>query len=328
MAGFSRARTIFIFVGALAAGIVTAQHSPIIRVPVRLVTVPTLVLDNSGKAVEGLEPKDFRVYDNDRAQNFRLDSDAPALSIAIAIQTSQAVRQYLPEVKKAANLLEDSLAGETGETAILAYDDGVTLLKPVAGGDLTSAFAKLSPGGESACLFDAGLEAVKLLGELPPSRTKILLLVGQPNDHGSKAKLSALREASDRLNVSVYTLTLPEYGKSFVADTFSFSKPAGGGVGASVELTKLIPALKRGTAVKEGHDPFSMLTAQTGGIQIHFRKQKELEDGIIAMGTVLRSSYLLSYSPDSHGSGYHKITVAVDVPATVHARPGYKMSGQ
>ena len=45
-----------------------------------------------------------------------------------------------------------------------------------------------------------------------------------------------------------------------------------------------------------------MLTAATGGTQLHFRKQSQLEDGIAAIGIELRSAYLLSYYPNSPGS--------------------------
>ena len=319
-------RAILPLAAAALAG--AAQQTPTIRVPVRLVTVPVLVLDTSGRAVGGLAPKDFRVYDEGHAQSFRLNRDAPALSIAIAVQTSQGVRQYLPEIQKTAALLENSLAAETGETAILSYGNEVTVLKPFGSGGVSSAFAKLTPGGEKACLSDAGMEAVRLVAERPPSRSRILLLIGQPVDVGSKVKLDTLWQAADRLNVTVYGIAVPIYGKSFVSDTFSFSKPTGGGVSASVELTKLLPALKHRTAAKERHDPLSILTSQTGGIETRFRKQKELEDGIIGMGTVLRSSYVLSYSPDSQALGYHKVSVSVDVPeAQVHARPGYQRNG-
>jgi len=69
------------------------------------------------------------------------------------------------------------------------------------------------------------------------------------------------------------------------------------------------------------------LTAATGGTQIHFRRQNELEDAIATIGVELRSAYLLSYSPSSTEIGYHTVDVRVDVPgARAYARPGYWMS--
>ncbi len=69
---------------------------------------------------------------------------------------------------------------------------------------------------------------------------------------------------------------------------------------------------------------FPLLTVATGGIQLHFRRQKELENAIIGLGDALRSRYFLSYRPNRYDVGFHKVLVRVDIPAaTVYARPGY-----
>jgi hypothetical protein len=62
-------------------------------------------------------------------------------------------------------------------------------------------------------------------------------------------------------------------------------------------------------------------------LQLHFRKQKQLEDAIIAMGDALRSRYFLSFTPDAVDDGFHTISVQVDMPGvTVYARPSYRAS--
>jgi len=86
----------------------------------------------------------------------------------------------------------------------------------------------------------------------------------------------------------------------------------------------LIAVLGRSGAAEKGADPFSVLTAATGGTQMHFRKQGELEGAIAALGVQLRSAYLLSYYPSSTEAGYHTIHVDVNVPgAKAWSRPGY-----
>jgi hypothetical protein len=58
---------------------------------------------------------------------------------------------------------------------------------------------------------------------------------------------------------------------------------------------------------------------------VHFRKRSQLENALIALGGALHSVYLLSYAPQPLTSGYHTISVKVDVPgATTHARLGYQ----
>jgi hypothetical protein len=100
--------------------------------------------------------------------------------------------------------------------------------------------------------------------------------------------------------------------------------PKQGGFTASVNLGKLISVLNQRSKVETSVDPFSVLTAATGGTQLHFRKPKEFENALATIGMELRSVYQLNYYPSSGESGYHKIRIEVNMPgATAYARPGY-----
>jgi VWFA-related protein len=317
------------FAALFLAGTVLAQQSSIIKVPVRFVTVPTLVFSEQGKLISGLESKDFELYDDGHPQIFKLDSDISRYAIVVAVQASQSVRAYLPFIDKVGSTLENSLQAQTGEAAVLEYEDDVTILKQFGSGDVESAIRKITAGGEKVRMLDAAARAITLLNELPPSFSRILLLIGQSYDSGSSTKLSSVLGAAESEGVSVFTLTLPIFGKNFVSDTFALNGLPDqfykGGYVASVELTKLGPALKRSAKAKENRDPFALLTAQTGGMMVHFRKQSQLENALIALGGALHSAYLLSYAPQPLTSGYHTISVKVDLPgATTHARLGYQ----
>ncbi len=135
-------------------------------------------------------------------------------------------------------------------------------------------------------------------------------------DSGSEASLASLKEQAEIENVTVYALTLPQFGKAFVSDTVKVSgvsQEEKGGFKAGLDLGKLIEVLGHSSKAEEAADPFSILTAATGGTQLHFRKQHELESEIATIGVELRSAYLLSYYPVSTEPGYHTINVEVDV---------------
>jgi len=69
------------------------------------------------------------------------------------------------------------------------------------------------------------------------------------------------------------------------------------------------------------------LIASTGGTELHFHQQTELENAIGRLGVELRSAYLLSYYPSSDDAGQHTISVEVSVPgAHTQNRPGYFLS--
>ncbi len=305
---------------------VFAQQSPTIKVPVRLVAVPTLVFSQTGDLLTGLDAASFHLTDNGHSQHFRFESISAPVSLVLAIQSSEAVRDYLPVISKAASTIENSLLGANGQGAVLSYDSEVTLLKAFSGtGDLESAIRKVKPGNEPAHLIDAGLNAIQLLKTCPPANTKLLIFIGQPYDSGSSAKFATLTAAAERENATIFALALPLSGKTFVSDTFHLGGRLGGYV-VGVELTKLGPALKRTAKIAAKSDPFALLTTQTGGLELHFRKQKDLENAVIALGAALHTTYTLTYSPDPLTPGYHAISVTTNIPGAIaHARAGYQI---
>jgi VWFA-related protein len=315
---------------ALTLGLVSllaAQQIPTIRVPVRLVTLPALVFSRESRLLPGLQLADFRVLDNGRPQAARLDTASTPVSIAIAIQVNQDVRQYVPFIAKTGSTLDALLVGASGEAAVLTYGSEVKVVRPFRPGDVQSALRSISPGGRPARMLDAGMRAVTLLSQRPPSRARILLFIGQPMDSGSESTLASVRDAAEKANVAVYALTLPEFGKAFVSDTFSLqglsSRQDRGGFKAGVDA-RLFSVLNRSASAAAAADPFSILAAATGGTQFRFRRQRQLEDAIAVIGVELRSAYLLTYYPDSAEAGYHTVKIEVNVPgAKVYSRPGY-----
>jgi len=319
-----------VFLVVIFACLARAQ-TPTIRVPVRLVTAPTLVFSSDDHLVFGLEERHFHVFDNGRNQKAAVDTDYAPVSIAVAIQSSQNVRAYLRFIAKVGSAVDALLVGETGESAVLTYADEVKVVKPFGGGDTQSAMQHLSVSGKHARALDAGAQAIRLLKDRSQRRARVLLFIGQPMDDGSGFTTSMLRDEAERENVSVYVLTLPEAGKDFVSDTFSLeglsSTADRGGFKVGADMRRLVPALARSSAAAAKTDPLSVLTSATGGTSFHVRTQRELEDGIGLIGVALRSAYVLSYAPSSRETGYHAIRVEVAVPgAKVYARPGYRMN--
>jgi hypothetical protein len=185
---------------------------------------------------------------------------------------------------------------------------------------------KLSTSGRESRLLDAAARAMDLLKQRPASRARLLLLIGQPMDSGSETTLAAIREQAERENVIVFALALPELDKAFVSDTVTLEglPRERGGFRTGIDLKNLITVLDHAAAAQHSSDPFSVLTAATGGTQIHFRKQNELERALAAIGVQIRSAYVLSYSPEPADAGYHSIIVEAGVAgAKLYARPGY-----
>ena len=305
------------------------QQTPTIRVPVRLVSVPTLVASKEGKYVPGLLATDFHLFDNGREKAFTLDTYSASLSLAVAVEVDQNVRDYVPFISRVGNLIESAVAAEGGETALLTYNDEVAVAKSFENGELSVVLRKITPSGHGAKMVDAGMKAVELLATRDPSHSRVLLLIGQPVDDGSKGKVDELLVKAEEYNVQIYTLRLPLLNKAFVSDSFQLrglpDQGWHGGYQASIELTRAIPALRHAAKAGDQKDPFSFLAIATGGLQLSFRKQGQLENDLIAMGDALRSRYVLNFVPESDSVSYHRIKVTASIPgATVYARPGYR----
>jgi hypothetical protein len=227
----------------LAALLSLGQSPPLIRVPVRLVVAPTLVLSANGQVITGLDADKFDLLDNGRSQQFRLDIEPEPPSVAIAIQANNAVSDYLPFVAKTGSVVESLLLGANGKAAVLSYGDDVKLIAAFDSDDVGDAFAKLSASGRDARMFDAAERAIQILKTEPAGRARVLLLIGQPYDKGSTETLAKVMRDTAAENIQIYALVLPLAGKKFVADTFHFPGMAsqGGGVAVGVEMTSLSP---------------------------------------------------------------------------------------
>lgn len=264
-----------------------AQDVPVIRVPVRLVAVPTLVYSKDNQLIPGLKKGDFRVLDNGIPQAVHLDPDNAPVSVVIAIQANRDVRETARFIAKVGSVMDAHLVGETGRAAVIAYNDEIKVLKPFGSGDVHWAFRAVAVTGTQARTIDAGMEAIAMLKERPRTQARVLLFIGQGTDRGSKANWATLEQEADRENVSIYLLNSSE----------------------------------------SANDPLSPLIAATGGAQLHFHRQPELENAIGVLGVQLRSAYQLSYYPSSADAGRHTISVEVLVPgAKTRARPGYTLS--
>jgi hypothetical protein len=270
--------------------VLVAQDASVIRVPVRLVAVPTLVFSNENKLIPGLRKSDFRILDNGIPQVLDLDTDDAPVSVVIAIQTNLDARAWVRFVIRVGSVMDAHLVGATGRAAVIGYASDINTLKPFGSGDVRDAFRALAVKGSQGRMIDAGMQAIAMLKDRPRTHARVLLFIGQAADRGSKAKWEALEEQADRENVSIYALVSPE------------GKP-------------------------DSQSALSRLVAGTGGTELHFRQQAELEDAIGTLGVELRSAYLLSYYPTSDDAGRHTISVQVSVPgARTYARPGYILS--
>jgi len=299
-------------------------QEPTIRTNVPLVLVPVSVTDAKGKSIDGLGPEDFVLYDDSVPQKgVRMDTSDTVLApvaIAIAIQSSGISEPALASIHRVGSMIQPLVAGDRGQAAVLAYDAEVRVLQEFTrdAGLINGAFEIVEPRTiKTARMLDAAMQGVRLLETRPQNYRRILIVLGESRDRGSKVKLDKTVEAAQRAGVAIYPITYSAQKTAWVA------KPADAPplpeepdyLGAFAEIGRLATA-----------NAAEVFAKSTGGRHLSFTRLNGLEESITKLGEEVHSQYLLSFVPmESKNKGYHRISVDVRTrpDAVVRARPGY-----
>ncbi len=324
-------------------------------VEVQVVSVPVTVTDGKGRFVTDLEKKDFAVLDNGKAQrieNFELSSEP--LSVAIVAETSSRIQTLLPDLRKAGILITDLILGESGEAAVLTFDREVKIVQDFTqdAEKIESAMKKLSAGPEQTHLSDAVARAMYLLQQRPRERRKVIIVLSEARDQGSKNKFGMVLRSAQQLGISVYTVGLSTL-KAFLGTPAGQNVPSspyppgvvtrptmGGslptpdaqmGVGAmNVNVLEIISDLVTYAKSVIIGNPLTVFAAGTGGADFSTDNREKIERALTRIGTELRNQYVLTYRPnDLDTFGFHTIQVSLgrrDLEARY--RPGYVLAPQ
>ncbi len=108
-----------LIVAALAA---PQEPQEAFRTGVNVVVAPTVVTDKDGNYVNGLQPHQFRLIDNEKLQDIKVDVSWVPISLVVAIQANAATEPVLGKIKKIGPLFQGLVVGEQGQVAIMAFD--------------------------------------------------------------------------------------------------------------------------------------------------------------------------------------------------------------
>lgn len=299
-------------------------QEPTIRTNVPLVLAPVTVYDSKGKSIDGLQADDFILRDDGVLQpQFQMDTSDTVvvpMAIVIAIQSSGISQPALEKIHRVGGMIQPLVSGEKGQAAVLAYDTELRVLQDFTrdSDKITGAFEIIEGRTiKTAKLTDAVAKGVEMLQTRPENYRRVMLVLGESRDRGSKLKLDKAIEAAQRAGVAIYPITYSAQATAWTA------KPEDNPplpmepdyMGAIKELARL------GTA-----NAADALARSTGGRHLSFARLQGLEEAISRLGEELHSQYLLSFVPaESKNKGYHVILVGVKghPGAIIRARPGY-----
>ncbi|MDX2154634.1 MAG: VWA domain-containing protein [Bryobacteraceae bacterium] len=323
-----------------------------IRTTVNVVVAPVTVVDKDGRHVNGLEPHDFKLYDNEILQKINEDVAFQPLSLVVAVQANWRVDAVLPKLQKIGPLFSGLVLGETGEIAVVSFDHQIRVRQDfTSDADLiTKAFVDIKAGSNTHAMVDAVTRAARMLRRRPDNRRKVILLISETRDGGSEGKLRDAITDLQLANVSLYSVNMnrlvtnltqrPDLPRPSAIPPTAMRMPPGalvtpdtvaslhGAPGQAANLAPLLKEIMLGVKAIFVDNPVEVFTKFTGGREYSFVKQNDLERAIADIGEELRAQYLLSYSPNNKmQGGYHEIRVEVNRPGLeIRTRPGYWMA--
>jgi VWFA-related protein len=323
----------FLFVLALFTGIAFPQATnqdtapdTTLRSQSNLVLAPTLVKDLQGGIVYGLQAKDFIVEDDGVGQVVRLDEspEGQPISLVVAIQRGRRANYEFPRMQGLKSMLDPLFALGTARIAVVEFDSQVDLTRDFSNDPILvrDDLSNLRPGDDGAAILDAIAYSVGLLKNEAEDRQRVLLLISETRDHGSKAKIEDTVAAIGQSNAVMYALAFSP-ALSNILDT-------GRGTNKNEEhptLDLLDLAYRTAQAMKKNIP--STVASMTGGEYELFATRKKFEVRVNDFTNHLHSRYLLSFAPTSPHPGLHQIRVRLKDAgdATVLARSSYWAEG-
>jgi VWFA-related protein len=291
-----------------------------LRVTAQEVLVPTLVEKRGGGILYGLKPDDFVLEDNGVPQKIRVqeEMDTAPVALVVAVEEGGVSALEFDKLAKLGPLLDSFLSDGKSQAALVGFDSKPHLLVDYthAGEDLDDALKHLQPGNGGAAILDTVSYAVDLLEDQPKEYRRVLLLISEERDHGSKhTKPEHLIEKIGRSDVLVLSVSFSPSRAELLHDmkdsgddrTLNMMSP----------FIMLVQAFKRNVTKEVAH--------MSGGEYTTFTGDKAFEQRVLDAAKHARNRYLLTFSPSNPTPGLHTIRVktAQDYGARVVARADY-----
>jgi VWFA-related protein len=292
--------------------------APSITTTSTLVIVPALVRDSSGQLLHALHASDFQLTDNGVPQHVSLeDIEHQPLSVVVLLQTGGAAQRQFASYAKLGTMLTYIVGDSPHHVALVTFDSQPEYLwdftKNIA--DLEDGFTQPDPGDGGAAILDAVNQGIDLLKQQPPEARRILIVVSQAHDEGSRARAEDIVRSLGENNITIECFTFsPE--KAWLKDQFTKPRHENAPYQMSPDHPPIMGTFDIGTplgmALKAMRtDTSANLARLSGGESLPFGSQTGLEQQFALLANHLASSYTLSFSPSSKQPGFHSLQLRI-----------------
>ncbi len=304
-----------------------AAQETTLRTQTNVVLVPALVKDSQGQIVYGLQSDDFIIEDDGVEQPIRLDEapEGQPVSLVMAIQTGRRAFHEFPRIMGLRTMIDPLFASGTARVAVVEFDSRVHLTRTFSRDEslVDADLSNLQAGDGGAAILDAIEYSVGLLRKEPEDRLRVLLLISEVHDHGSKVKIEDAISSIGQSNSVMYALTFSP-GVSNILDT-----ARGNNKEEMQQGVNFLDLAYRVAQAMRKNIP-STVASMTGGEYELFTTRKKFESRMNDFTNHLHSRYLLSFAPKEPRAGLHQIRVRLRDPkdSVVLARNSYWVEGR
>jgi len=273
-----------------------------VHIDVDLALVNVTVTDPYNRLVTGLEPDNFRVFENNVEQEIQyFSSEDVPISIGVIFDLSGSMANKVGKAKEAA-LQFFKTANPQDEFFLVSFNDHAEVVSTFTSSieDLQSRILSGSAKGRTALLDGIYLG----LSEMRTARNakRALLIISDGGDNNSRYNEKDIKRLVREADTQLYSIG--------IFDPFEY----------------------RNRTVEELNGPslLTELTEQTGGQSFTVENINELPDIATKIGSELRNQYILGYRPSnkSHDARWRKIKVKMRAPKglpplSIYAKTGY-----
>ncbi len=273
-----------------------------VHIDVDLALVNVTVTDPYNRLVTGLDPDNFRVFENNIEQEIQyFSSEDVPISIGVIFDLSGSMANKVGKAKEAA-LQFFKTANPQDEFFLVSFNERAELMSAFTSSveDLQSRILSASTKGRTALL-----DAIYLgLSEMRTARNgkRALLIISDGGDNNSRYNEKDIKKLVREADTQLYSVG--------IFDPFEYRS--------------------RTPEELNGPSLLTELTELTGGRAFTVENVNELPDIATKIGSELRNQYILGYRPSnkSHDARWRKIKVKMRAPKglpplSVYAKTGY-----
>lgn len=308
--------TTIIFVARAASGQSAPPKEealPIISSTSTLVTVPTLVRLPSEEFVKHLNADHFQLFDNGIGQEASVEEmENQPIALTVLLQTGGMGHLQFKNYRNLPLLLDSIVGNSVHEIMLVEFDSHPEEIWhfPLRSDGLKYALTHLRPGDDGAAIMDAVNYVIDQFQQEPGSFRRIILLLSQSLDDGSKSSSEEVVRTLGKASTAVYSITFStraRFRPDHVAKPASPLSPGNGHLNDSSDrassLCLVLKALHENTAAE--------IATLSGGEHLTFRDQPGFEQQLSTVADDIHNTYMLSFRPTSPEPGFRTLAIRV-----------------